>query len=235
MKPGELLLLYVLGLNAYALLLIFLRARIYRVPVYRPMLWNFFLSIVPLGILLSLIVVTGLVDVATNRGIAIAVGAAGLLIWLLLLPNSSYLITELNLNHRWPNDPVPLWYDIVAVLSFALAGVVNLVLSVLIVQMGVVIAFFGDADDGAMHSTAARVLVVLIVLAVSVGIYLGRYLRVNSWDVRAPQRVRDTLAEHFDSTAAVGRFAFFCVTHTIFLCLMYGLMAGPLVDSITSG
>ncbi|MEU1428070.1 DUF1361 domain-containing protein [Nocardia sp. NPDC005746] len=86
-----------------------------------------------------------------------------------------------------------------------------------------------------MHSVAARALVVVIVLAVSVGIYLGRYLRVNSWDVQAPQRLRATPAEHFDSTAAVGRFAFFCVTHTIFLCLMYGLMAGPLVDSITNG
>lgn len=235
MKPGELLLLYVVGLNAYALLLIFLRSRIYRVPVYRPMVWNFFLSVLPFGVLLLLIVVTGLVDVATNRGTAIAVGAVGLLAWLLLLPNSSYLITELNLDHRWPNDPVPLWYDIVAVLSFALSGVVNMVLSILIVQMGFVITFFGDTDDGAMHSGAARILVVLIILAVSVGIYLGRYLRVNSWDVRSPALLRATLREHFDSTAAVGRFAFFCATHTIFLCLMYGLIAGPLVDSITNG
>ncbi|MFE3026078.1 DUF1361 domain-containing protein, partial [Nocardia tengchongensis] len=162
--------LYVLGLNAYALLLILLRSRIYRVPVHRPMVWNFFLSVLPLGVLLGVIVATGLVDLATTRGAAIVVGAAGLLVWILLLPNSSYLITELNLNHRRPDDPVPLWYDIVAVLSFAMSGVVNMVLGILIVQMGFVIVFFGDTDNAAMHSTLSRVLVTVIILAVSIGI-----------------------------------------------------------------
>ncbi|MFE3701595.1 DUF1361 domain-containing protein [Nocardia tengchongensis] len=235
MKPGVLLLLCVLGLNAYALLLIYMRSRIYRVPVYRPMAWNFLLSALPLGILLSVAVATGLVDIATTRGAAIVVGAAGLLIWLLLLPNSTYLITELNLAHRRRDDPVPLWYDIVAVLSFIMSGVANLVLGILIVQMGFVIVFFGDADNTAMHSTLARVLVVLIILTASIGIYLGRYLRLDSWDVRSLAQLRAKLREHFDSNAARGRFAFFCVTHTIFLGLMYGLIVSPLVDSMAHG
>ncbi|GAB3209463.1 hypothetical protein GCM10027262_30860 [Nocardia tengchongensis] len=234
MKPGELLMLYVLGLNAYALLLILLRSRIYRVPVYRPMVWNFFLSVLPLGILLGVIVATGLVDLATTRGAAIVVGAAGLLIWILLLPNSSYLITELNLNHRRPDDPVPLWYDIVAVLSFAMSGVVNMVLGILIVQMGFVTVFFGDTDNAAMHSTLSRVLVTVIILAVSIGIYLGRYLRLNSWDVRSPAQLWAKVREHFEPRAVRGRFAFFCVTHTIFLGLMYGLIVGPLVDMMAN-
>lgn len=31
-----------------------------------------------------------------------------------------------------------------------------------------------------------------------------------------------------------GRFAFFCVTHTIFLGLMYGPIVGPLVDMMAN-
>ncbi|MFE5283928.1 DUF1361 domain-containing protein [Nocardia sp. NPDC056611] len=114
MRPGVLLLLCVLGLNTYALLLIYMRSRIYRVPVYRPMAWNFRLT-------------------------------------------------------------------------------------------------------------------------ASIGIYLGRYLRLDSWDVRSPAQLRAKLREHFDSNAARGRFAFFCVTHTIFLGLMYGLIVSPLVDSMAHG
>lgn len=36
-----------LGLNIYATVLVLLRARVYGTRLYRPMLWNIFLSIVP--------------------------------------------------------------------------------------------------------------------------------------------------------------------------------------------
>ncbi|WP_327141332.1 DUF1361 domain-containing protein [Nocardia sp. NBC_01327] len=232
MKPGELLLLYIVALNGYALLLIYLRAWLNRVPLYRPMVWNFFLSVLPLGILLVVLIAAGLTDAFVGRGIAIGVGAIGLLVWLLALPNSSYLITELNLNHRREDDPVPLWYDIVAVLSFAMSGVVNMIFGVLIVQIGFVAAVYGDADNAAIHSGLSRALPPLIILAVSVGIYLGRYLRLNSWDVRSPQRLWAKVRDHFDSPAALGGCALFCVTHTTFLWLMYGLIVGPLLDSL---
>ncbi|MFC6010277.1 DUF1361 domain-containing protein [Nocardia lasii] len=232
MKPGELLLLLTAALNAYALLLIYLRSWLYRVPVYRPMVLNFFLSLLPLAILAGVVVVTAVVHLIAPIWVTITVGAAGLLVWLLALPNSSYLITELNLNHRREDDPVPLWYDIVAVLSFAMSGVVNMVVCVFVVQLGFVIAIFGDSDNAAMRGGWALLLAVLIIVAVSVGIYLGRYLRLNSWDVRSPHRLWAKVREHFDSVAALGNFALFCVCHTIFLWLMYSLIVGPLIDAV---
>ncbi|GGK38342.1 DUF1361 domain-containing protein [Nocardia camponoti] len=233
MQPGEQLFLYVVGFNIYALGLIYLRGWLYQVPVYRPMVLNFFLSVLPLGILLVTLVVAGLADELAGRWAGIAVAAVGLLAWLLALPNASYLITELNLNHRREDDSVPLWYDIIAVLSFAMSGVVNTVFNVLLVQIGFVVAFFGDDDDRAMEGAPAAALAILIIAAVSVGIYLGRYLRLNSWDVRSPRRMWTKVATHFDSWSAVGSFALFTAMYTIFLGLMYGLIVGPLVASIT--
>ncbi|WP_458690533.1 hypothetical protein [Nocardia tengchongensis] len=39
-------------------------------PVYRAMVWNFFFSVLPLGVLLGVIAATGLVDLATTRAAA---------------------------------------------------------------------------------------------------------------------------------------------------------------------
>lgn len=47
-----LFILGVVALNVYAVALILLRALVYRTRVYRPMLWNIFLSIMPIIILL---------------------------------------------------------------------------------------------------------------------------------------------------------------------------------------
>lgn len=203
-----------------------------RVPLYRPMVVNFFLSLAPLGILSVTVVATGIARSVSTIGVAIAVGAVGLLAWLLALPNSSYLITELNLNHRRDNDPVPLWYDIVAVLTFAMSGVANMVVCVFVVQLGFVVAFFGDDDTGALSGNWSRLQAAMIILAVSVGIYLGRYLRLNCWDVRSPHRLWTKVRDHFDSVRAIRDCLLFCITHTIFLSLIYGLIVGPLTDSI---
>ncbi|RDI42365.1 DUF1361 domain-containing protein [Nocardia mexicana] len=232
MTPAEELLTYVVGLNCYALLLIYLRSWLYRVPVYRPMVKNFWLSVLPLFVLVLVFAGIAVADVAATRAVAIVVGIVGLGIWLLALPNSSYLITELNLNHRRDEDPVPLWYDIIAVLSFAMSGVINMVVAVLVVQMGFVVAVFGDTDSGAMRGAPARSLSVVIILLVSIGIYLGRYLRLNSWDVKSPRRMWAKVRDHFDSRAAIGGFVLFCLTHTVFLLLVYGLIVGPLMAAL---
>ena len=93
-------------------------------------------------------------------------------LWLLFFPNSAYLVTDLqNLSN---NPPVPFWYDIGFFATMAWTGLLLAVASLQIVQrmvresFGVVTSWF----------------VVLVVIALNgVGIYLGRFLRWNSWDV----------------------------------------------------
>src|SRR5699024_3523020 len=109
-------------LNVYALALILLLAPLFRTHLYRPMLWNMWLSILPalvLFVTLAAIYLTIPVESPLLMWAAILVGG---LLWLLMLPNSAYLITELNFSHRHENETVPLWYDIVLVLTLALSG-----------------------------------------------------------------------------------------------------------------
>ncbi|MFE3291724.1 DUF1361 domain-containing protein [Rhodococcus sp. NPDC059234] len=225
------LVMFAVGLNAYALLLIYLRAWVYRVPVYRPMVKNFWLSVLPLALFLAVTAVLVVTVGLTSRALGIVVGAVGFAVWLLALPNSGYLITELNQNHRRDDEDVPLWYDIIAVLTFAMSGVVNTVLGVLAAQITFTLALFGDSN-AALRSAPVRAIPVVIIALVSVGIYLGRYLRLNSWDVRSPRRMWTKVREHFDSRASVANFLLFCLTHTVFLALIYGLIAGPLLAAV---
>ncbi|MFI8977387.1 DUF1361 domain-containing protein [Nocardia asteroides] len=220
-----------IALNVYALVMIYARSWIYRVPVYRPMVKNFFLSIAPLVLLVvavaTAVVVSGLLAPVAG----VVVGVVGFVVWLLALPNSGYLITELNLNHRRENESVPLWYDIIAVLTFALSGVVNTVLGVFAAQIVFVLAVYGD-DNAAVEALPVRLAAVAVIVLVSVGIYLGRYLRLNSWDVRSPARMAAKFREHFDSRTQLGNFALFCLTHSVFLLLIYGLVAGPVLEEL---
>ncbi|WP_280302404.1 DUF1361 domain-containing protein [Nocardia neocaledoniensis] len=231
MSPGGQLLLYAVALNGYAFLLIHLRSWVYRTPVYRPMVKNFFLSILPLILLLVVLLVIGVTEATTTRTVTIIAGLLGFAVWLLALPNSGYLITELNLNHRRENETVPLWYDIIAVLAFAMSGVINTVLGVFAVHLAFALTLYGESNQD-LWDLPLRLLIGVLLLLVSVGIYFGRYLRLNSWDVRSPVRMWAKLRQHFDSRAVFGNFALFCATHTIFLWLIYGVVVLPMLQAI---
>lgn len=82
------------------------------------MLWNIWLSVVPLGVLLTGWLSATLLLLVARPGAYVVLIVTGV-VWL-LLPNSSYLITELNQSHRRENDVVPLWYDIILVITLAL-------------------------------------------------------------------------------------------------------------------
>lgn len=93
-------------------------------------------------------------------------------VWLLFFPNAAYLVTDLyNLTDM---PPVPYWYDIGFFATLAWTGLLLAVASLQIVQRMIRESF------GVVSSW----LVVLIVVGLNgVGIYLGRFLRWNSWDV----------------------------------------------------
>ncbi|CAG0933089.1 hypothetical protein TFLX_02895 [Thermoflexales bacterium] len=93
-------------------------------------------------------------------------------LWLLFFPNAPYLVTDLMHLRHYP--PVPLWYDIGMLISFAWAG-----------------CFLAVISLNSMHKIilgyTGRVVSWLIVLGMlglcGLGIYMGRFLRWNSWDL----------------------------------------------------
>lgn len=93
-------------------------------------------------------------------------------IWLLFFPNSPYIVTDfLHLRLR---EPIPLWYDLLVIFTFAWNGLILGFVSLRLVQI-VARRLFG---------TLVSWLLATGTLALSgFGIYMGRFLRWNSWDL----------------------------------------------------
>lgn len=92
--------------------------------------------------------------------------------WLLFFPNAPYLVTDFV--HLTPREGAPFWYDLMLIFSFAWNGLILGFTSLWVVQE-VVHAQWGKA---------ASWLLVSFTLATSgFGIYLGRFLNWNSWDL----------------------------------------------------
>lgn len=92
--------------------------------------------------------------------------------WLLFFPNAPYIVTDLL--HLRPRGDVPLWYDMILLFSFALTGLCLGFASLALMQMRVTMRW----------GRLVGWLFVLTALVMSAfGIYIGRFLRWNSWDV----------------------------------------------------
>jgi uncharacterized membrane protein len=127
--------------------------------------WNLFLAWVPVIIAKYFISDT---PFRKNKFTALfAIGA-----WLAFLPNAPYLLTDLFHLHKSPI--VPQWYDLILILSFALTGMVLFYLSFL---------EFEKKVYPELPHKFVRWIRMLIFIAVGYGLYLGRYLRYNSWDI----------------------------------------------------
>jgi uncharacterized membrane protein len=125
--------------------------------------WNLFLGAIPLFISQTLI------HCRFVKGKSLLIF---LPLWLLFIPNAPYLITDfVHLSHR---PPVPLWYDLFMLLFSSLNGLI-----------------LGFISIGQVESIIQKYMLginrvyfrVFIVMAMSYGVYIGRYLRFNSWDV----------------------------------------------------
>ncbi|MFD2023987.1 DUF1361 domain-containing protein [Promicromonospora aerolata] len=221
-------------LNVYALALVLLRAPMFRLPVYWPMVLNMGLSVAPAVVLaIGLALLTALVTVPAPRFAVLGVAALVALVWVLLLPNAAYLVTELNFSHRRRDDPAPLWYDIVMVLALALSGVLNTLLNVLLVQLVYVLVARPNADDPYRQPDSWLLVAVTLVL-VAVGIYLGRYVRFNSWDLLHPGSFVRKLVEHFRVAAHRRTLAGFVVVHTMFFGLLYLVLVAPVLVAVAA-
>ena len=128
------------------------------------LIWNLFLAVLPFGISTMLCTARG----PLRARVLLPAGVA----WLLFFPNAPYILTDLF--HLDTRPGVPLWYDLALILSCAWNGLMLAYASLSDMQRLVQqrLGFW----VGWGFATVALVLS-------SFGIYLGRYLRFNSWDV----------------------------------------------------
>lgn len=128
------------------------------------LLWNLFLAVIPF-VLSSLLTMT---KGPLRTRVLLPVGA----VWLLFFPNAPYLLTDLF--HLQPRPGVPYWYDLALILSCAWNGLMLGYAS--LTDMQTLVTRRMGFLAGWVFTTVALVLG-------SFGIYLGRFLRYNSWDV----------------------------------------------------
>ncbi len=129
--------------------------------------WNLFLALIPL--LCSSMLPSG--ATASTRKLKWP-QLSMLFLWLLFLPNAPYILTDLI--HLEGSPGMPQWYDLALLLSSAGAGLFFCYLSLLDVQRFV--ARRCGAKGGWLVAVSS-------LLLCGFGIYLGRFLRWNSWDL----------------------------------------------------
>ena len=95
-----------------------------------------------------------------------------LIFWLLFFPNAPYIITDLFYLRAVQNMPV--WYDTLMFLSYAWAGMLYGFLSLWDIER-----ILGRK----LPKAAVTVLSGFLLFVGSFGIYIGRYLRWNTWDL----------------------------------------------------
>jgi uncharacterized membrane protein len=127
--------------------------------------WNLFLAYLPYQLLkLYKPSVSNLKGKMATSGLFI--------LWLLLIPNAFYMITDLF--HLFHREEIPLWFDLVLLMSFAWNGMIFGFLSVRQMEKNLFLIIPG-LREGLFAGG--------IMFLNSFGVYLGRYLRFNSWDI----------------------------------------------------
>jgi uncharacterized membrane protein len=133
-------------------------------PYFAFLVWNLFLAAIPFAASLC-------IEMFDQRRHVRPLQWASFAIWLLFLPNAPYIITDFI--HLRDRPPIPLWYDMLLLLSSAGTGLLLGYASVMLVQR-IITRHYG------VFVGWATALVALFLSAF--GIYLGRFLRWNSWE-----------------------------------------------------
>ena len=126
--------------------------------------WNLFLAAIPA-------VAAWFFARAMSKGSSVIEQVAWFVIWLVFLPNAPYIITDFV--HLITRPRIPFWYDTALLTSCAGTGLLLGYTSIADVQAAITRRF---------STFAGWALVVAAVLLSGFGIYLGRFLRWNSWD-----------------------------------------------------
>jgi uncharacterized membrane protein len=178
---------------------------------YANLVWNLVLAWVPL--VLALVVY----DRARRgaRGPSLVVPAA---VWLAFLPNAPYLLTDFMLLRDIHGMPV--WFDVALLTTFAWTGLLLGFVSVYLVQRA----------TGRLLGSAAGWSTAVAALGLSgLGIYLGRYLRWNSWDLLVqPGSVAGDVLEQLASPRLVGMSLVMATFLVVAYAMLYAVLEAAL-------
>lgn len=137
--------------------------------------WNLFLAFIPWALSSVLIIYPHY----QKKKLAVV---ALLGTWLLFFPNAPYILTDLF--HLKYSLGMPMWFDLLLILSFAWVGLLFGFMSLWDIEKILKGYLITSRLKGLLKFRLAIPLFSSVLLFIgSFGIYLGRYLRWNSWDI----------------------------------------------------
>ena len=172
------------------------------------LIWNLFLAWLPLVFALLACDVF-----RSNRRTGWRLGALGGA-WLLFFPNAPYIFTDVihlvYRSHRY------FWVDLILILLCALIGLV----------LGFVSLYLMQSIVRQRYGWLAGWLFVAVVAGLSgFGIYIGRFLRFNSWDIVAqPMKLLHGLGAWAADPLASSQSSTFPALFAVFLLLAYVML-----------
>lgn len=140
--------------------------------------------------------------------------AAPFAVWLCFFPNAPYILTDLF--HLKTRPDAPLWYDLALILFFAWNGLMLGYASLLDMQAILTSRF---------NAWMGWVVAITSLILAGFGIYLGRYLRWNSWDVvSSPDNLVDDIVSRIVNPMAHPQTYGVTILFSVFLVCGYLLI-----------
>jgi len=155
--------LLLISMTLFCLSLSVFRYYISETKVFFFLNWNLFLAWIPLALSSFLVAFT----IRSKVSLSLII-----VVWILFFPNSPYILTDLF--HLKVRSAIPIWYDLIVILSYAWTGLVCGFISLNDIEKRLSEYCQGTVING---------IVISFLFMSSFGVYLGRFLRWNSWDV----------------------------------------------------
>jgi uncharacterized membrane protein len=134
-------------------------------------------------------------------------------LWLIFFPNAPYMLTDLQDLARTTSD-APLWYDVIIVVWCSWTAMMLGVVSLYLMQ-DIVVRLFGRVPGW--------MFVFIISALSSFGMYIGRFVRLNSWDIlqNPAETAMNILGLVIDPSRRLAAFTFL---YTFFFLFVYLLL-----------
>ena len=192
-------------------LLVIARMAYSRSQGYTGLIWNLFLAWIPF-------VLAYLAYILSWRRLFIyLVIPIFAILWLIFFPNAPYILTDLqHLGEAtdapfWYSANIPVWYDVIVLIWFSWTGMLLGIVSLNLMQE-IIKREFGR--------WVGWIFVGIVSFLSSIGIYIGRFVRFNSWDlIQNPKYVLATLWGWL-SDPGLRSFGFISL-YTVFFIFVY--------------
>ena len=175
-EAGKFLSLF--SLAVFACTLLVYRGIVLGGAMFTFLLWNLFLAWIPYGVSGVMLLINNSAKFKPRLLFIFPLGA----LWLIFFPNAPYILTcyahfsWMGFFHESGFTLRP-WYDFILFSSFILCGVLAGLASLRTIH-GIIEKYFGEAVGWGV--------VIIVNFLSGCAIYLGRFIRLNSWDIKNP-------------------------------------------------